>query len=427
MHEKKIVILGAGFGGLRAALLVSRGLESLKLQKTYDVVLVDRNEHHIYTPLLYEVATTSKRTANIAKLHHVTTHSIWSLLENRPTIFLHEEVAGVDVGADSVRFRDGQQARYDHLVIALGAETNHFGIPGLKEHSLSLKSFKDAIKIRDSVWNLAMGKKERIDIIVGGGGSTGVELAAEFMSWCGELSREFPACRLSVKIVEAGPTVLGGFPEKIIRLVEERLRSIGVEIVANSRIARTEKAAVFLGDKRKIGFDLLVWTGGIKAPSVLNGAQLKFDSRGQLAVRENMECFPQNPDVKLRSPVYALGDSVCLYDPKTGKPIPAVARAAIEQADIVAHNLLEDVKREAGISKAARHKSFEPWGYPYITPVGGKYAVAKVGSFVTAGTLGWFLKGLVELYYLLSIMSPLRAIRTWIKGLIIFIQNDRLG
>ncbi|RJQ29265.1 NAD(P)/FAD-dependent oxidoreductase [Candidatus Parcubacteria bacterium] len=427
MRTKKIVILGAGFGGLRAALLIGKKLGSLKLLRDYEVILVDRNEHHTYTPLLYEVATTSKETANIAKLHHVTTHSIWSLLEDYPIVFAHEEVENIDIAQGVVHFKDGQHIRYGHVVIALGSVTNYFNIKGLKENSSTLKTFKDAIRIRDTVWNLAMSGKETIEIVIGGGGSTGVELAAEFVSWCGELAGDFPKCRLKIKIVQAGRTVLEGFPENVIRPVEHRLVSLGVELIVNARIKEARKGTVVLADGRKISFDVLLWTGGITAPNVFGKLPLKTEPRGQLTVLPGMECLPQTPDLKLHSKIYALGDCVCLYNPKTQQPIPAVARAAIEQAGIVAHNIVEDVKYEAGISKKTEHKLYEPWEYPFITPVGGKYAVAKIGSVVVTGFWGWVLKGLVELNYLFSIMKPLRALKVWFKGLRIFIGNDRLG
>ena len=182
-----------------------------------------------------------------------------------------------------------------------------------------------------------------------------------------------------------------------------------------------------MDNEKKVSFDVFVWTGGIKAPEVLSALPLHIEARGQLTVSQSMQCLPQTPDLSLHAHVSALGDATCLYNPITKRPIPAVARAAISQADVVAHNVIEDIKAEYGLSKTPNHLIYEPHNYPYITPVGGKYAVAKIGPFTITGFWGWFLKGLVELNYLFSIMPFWKAFELWLKGLKIFIENDRLG
>jgi NADH dehydrogenase len=118
---------------------------------------------------------------------------------------------------------------------------------------------------------------------------------------------------------------------------------------------------------------------------------------------------------------------ICFYNPSTKRPIPGVARAALVQANIVAHNIIEDIRAAEKLSKNIKHKIYWPLNYPYIIPVGGKYAVAKVGPFVIKGFIAWIFKGLVEFFYLSSIMPLREAIKIWLTGLRIFIQNDRLG
>jgi len=138
-------------------------------------------------------------------------------------------------------------------------------------------------------------------------------------------------------------------------------------------------------------------------------------------VAGELECLPQTPDLKLYGKIYGLGDAVCFYDPVTGKPIPGVARAALSQAKVVAHNVFCDIQ------KNKNRKKYKPMEYPYVIPIGGKWAIVKIGPFVIAGFCGWILKGLVELNYLLSIMPFFKAIKLWLTGLRIFVQNDRLG
>lgn len=427
MGKKTILVLGAGFGGLRAAIQIAKKLHAFGLEKKYEVILVNRHTYHTYTPLLYEVATTSEIIADKAKLNEVAAYRIEDLINGLPIRFICVEVKHVDLTLGNVHLDDGRKLDADFIVLALGAETNYFGIEGLKENALPLKSFNDALKIRDTIWNLAKNKKNDIAVVVGGGGPTGVEFAAELKNWCGELAKDFGQCRLSVKIVEGMPAILPGFDQRVVRVVETRLRPLGVGVVAGKKIARVEKGMLSLDGGEKIPFDVLVWTGGIKAPAMLSQLPVELEPKGRVVVGEAMECIPQTPTLKLASKIYGLGDLICFYDPKTQKPISAVAPAAIAEADIVAHNIIEEIKAAEAKSYKLKAISYIPKEYPYVIPVGGKYAITKIGPFVIYGFLGWMVKGLIELRYLLSIMPFARALRTWLKGLWIFVQNDRLG
>ncbi len=283
------------------------------------------------------------------------------------------------------------------------------------------------MKIRDTIWKLAREKRGEIKVIIGGGGSTGVELAGELMAWCGELEEEFKKCALRVQIIEAAPTILPDFEEKVIGLAEKRLRSLGVEIIAGRGIARAESKKIFLENGAEIPFDILVWAGGIKAPAILSTLPLELEQRGRAVVAQGMECLPQTPTLKLYGKIYGLGDSVCFYNPLTKKPLPAVARAALAEADVVAHNIVEEIKQLEAENYKLKIKNYRPQEYPYVIPIGGKWAIAKIGPLVISGFFAWIFKGLVELNYLASIMPFSRALRIWLKGLKIFIQNDRLG
>ncbi len=430
-EPKKIAVLGAGFGGLRAAKVISRKLARLDLLDRYKVVLIDHNDHHTYTPLLYEVATTSKETATACKLHEIATYNITALLRNLPAAFIKNRIEHIDLEQSHIQFHGGESIRAEFVVIALGSEPNYFGIPGLKEHSLPFKTFVDAIHIRDAVWKLATEKSSAIRVVIGGAGSAGVELAAEFQNGFGtrdQVSAGQPAhSALSITLIEADQNILPGFDRGIIEAASVRLQSLGVHTITGRKISSAGPNAVTLENGERVPFDIFVWTGGVKAPSILSKTQLETGSRGRAVVGEGMECLPQTPHLKLSSHIYGLGDSVCFYDPVTKKPISGVARAAISQADIVSWNIIEEIKARERSGYAPRLKIYHPRDYPYIIPVGGKYALAKLGPFILKGFLGWILKGLVELNYLLSIMNPLRALRIWFTGLGIFIQNDRMG
>src|ERR1051325_6746260 len=175
----RIVILGAGFGGLSTTLQLSRKMKTLPFAKDYEIVLIDRNSYHTFTPLLYEVATTSKATATYLELKNIVTYPLPDIFQNKNIRFVKDEVYHIDFTEKAVHLKSGK-LKFDFLVLALGSETNYFDIPGLKENSLNLKTFDNAVAIRDTLWFDAEAlKKESLNIVIGGGGSTGVELAGE--------------------------------------------------------------------------------------------------------------------------------------------------------------------------------------------------------------------------------------------------------
>ncbi|MBI4119456.1 MAG: FAD-dependent oxidoreductase [Parcubacteria group bacterium] len=419
--EKHIVILGGGFGGVRTALLLGRKLKRLKLRGRYHVTLVDKNEYHTYTPTLYEIATTSKETANNLDLRSIVTFPLKEIFDGTGVEVVCGTVKELDL-ADGDIHLDKKDLRFDYLVLALGSEPNYFGIAGLKEHSRPLKSFMDALRIRDAVldatFSASGGKKPAAKIVIGGGGSTGIEIAGEIKEWLPQTD---------VTIIEAADTVLSGFAGNVIRKVIKRLARIGVNVLTKESIESIHDGEIILKSKRKIPYDVLIWAGGVMASRMISSLPLQIEKRGRVEVAGEMECLPQTPDLKLHGKIYALGDNVCFYDPATKRPAAGVARAALLQAKTVAENVTQDILFEEKRIKAMHRRTYEPAEYPYIIPIGGKYTVAKIGPFVICGFWGWILKGLVELNYLVSILPLRHAIRIWLKGLKIFIQNDRLG
>ncbi len=424
-QKKQIVILGAGFGGLRAAMLLGKYIRRSGMENSCQVVVVDRNAYHTYTPTLYEVATTSKETADYVNLKSIVTFPIEKIVKKLGGRFIQAEIESLDLKDGDVHLKNSGVIKFDYLVLALGAETNYFDIPGLKENSAPLKWFTDALKIRDRVLELAQSGKEEIRIVIGGGGSTGVEFAGELQGWLAEMEVEIEEqkhrqCKFKITIIEAGPSILLGFPAAIINRVQKRLKSLGAEIIANHPIEKVAQEKILLNGKRELPYDLLVWAGGVKAASLMGTMPLKLEKRGRVEVAGEMECLPQSPDLKLYGKIYAIGDAVCFYD-QGGRPIPGVARAAMSQAKIVAHNIICDIQGRKD------HWQYRPMEYPYIIPIGGKWAIAKLGPIVIWGFGGWALKILVEINYLRMILPFWKAIKAWLRGLWIFIQNDRLG
>ncbi|MCP6719769.1 MAG: FAD-dependent oxidoreductase [Patescibacteria group bacterium] len=425
--KKNIVVLGGGFGGLQAALILSKKLKALPIRHDYEVVLIDRCTYHVFTPLLYEIATTSKNTADYLELKSLVTYSLSELLKKRGVRFIKDEVMHIDLAQGAVHLKK-VKVQFNYLVLALGSETNYFNIPGLKENSFSFKTFDEAIAIRDAIWSHTKKSRKDLRVVVGGGGSTGVELAGEIKKWTYNLQDKGQGNReVQVTIIEGMPAILPGFDARVIKKVSRRLRWLGVKIINNEIIEKIAGEKMILASGRAIPFDVLVWAGGVRAVSLTEKLPLKREGRGRVEIIGALECLPESPDLKIYGRMYAIGDIACIYNPKTKQPVPQVARAAITQGKVVAKNIIEEIKKENRLVKSVKQYVYIPKTYPYIIPVGGKFAVAKFGPFVISGFLGWVLKGFVELNYFISIMPIWRAFRIWLKGFWVFIQNDRLG
>ena len=429
--KRKIVILGAGFGGLRAAMVLGKKLRKLKLTDKYELVLIDKNPYHTYTPTLYEVATTSKENANYLKLKSVVTVPVAEIIKGLPINFINDAVKEIDLINGDIHCSGPtpmthQSTKFDYLILALGSETNFFDIEGLERCSLTLKSFIDAIKIRDTIYNLA-AENRTIKIIIGGGGSTGVELAGELEGWLRELKKKGNKFVHELTIIEASPTLLPGFHPTIVEKAQHRLKKLGAKIIFGDSIEKVADKKISLKSKLELPYDTLIWTGGVKAADIVGPLPLKTEKRGRVEVIGAMECLPQSPDLKLYGKIYGIGDAVCCYDPKTSKPMPGVARAAISQADVAAHNIIAEIQRFENRNQKLEIRKYLPTDYPYVLPIGGKYALAKIGPVILSGIWGWILKLLVEINYLSSIMPISKAINIWLKSISLFIKNDRFG
>ncbi len=412
---KRIIILGAGFGGLRTAMILDR-----KVGKDHEIILIDKNRYHTFHALMYEAATTPQNIANHLDLYNVITYFIDNIINGKRVKFIKADVACVDTSEGSIRFNDRDPLKYDFLVVALGSESNFFNIPGLKENALEMKSFINALEIRDTISAL-LDENKQIKIVIGGGGSTGVELSAEIQNWFNEIKKTGKRFNPTVTLINADQTVLAGTDKNVIRLVSKRLASLGVKTLNNETIIKALPNLVLLKSGQEIPYDVFVWTGGVKANSILQTMKLKLGNKGRSETSNTLICIQEDPNLKISGRIYGIGDAVCARD-ASGNPVPMLIQPTLQQASVAAKNIISELKgREPSFVFKPSKK------YSYIIPVGGKYAVGCVGPFVISGWFCWIVKGLVEINYLLSIMPSKKAFKIWFKGLRIFIQNDRLG
>lgn len=417
MDKKNVVILGAGFGGLRAAMDIAKGLERVKLLEKYQVTLIDRNDCHTFTPLLYKVAARPE-----PEHENTCSYDITELVKGFPITFVEGEITSPDVTTGRIVLKDGRTINADYLVIALGSETNYFGIPGLKEHALQLKTIESAVEVRTAA-AAAFAKGGAVAIVAGGGGPNGIELAAELRLWANVEERKNPNLHVSVSIVEAMPTLLPGFDLSVVAIAMRRLAKLNIKVMAGMKISSVSENGISVGDAvnpnaMNIPFDVFVWTGGTKTPDVLASAPLQKEPRGKAVTQSGMECLPGTPDLKLAPMIYGIGDNVCFVNPKTQKPVPAVVHAAVTEAQVAAHNLLEEIKKAEMPAYVARPSIYIPNSltiYTYIIPIGDNWAVAKFGALIFSGWLGWAFSRLVELNYLRGIMPPGKALKAWLR------------
>ncbi len=416
--QRTIAILGAGFGGLRAAMMLGKAIRRHALTD-WRVVLVDRHDYHTYAPLLYEVGAMPEVAATYFDLKSIVTFPLTQVLGGLAVEPVRDTVSALDLAHGKVALASGSSLAYDYLIIALGAETNYYGIPGLQQAALGLKTFDDAIRIRDAIWHSSCALK-KLSIVIGGGGSTGVELTGELQPWLNEITRA-GRCRTGITVLHAGPSVLSGFPPRVVEKVAARLSGLKVQVLTDERIVAVESAmhAVRLESGKQIPFDILIWTAGVKPNAILDQLPVQYAPGGRLAVAEDLSLLPAGGAL-LHGKVYGVGDAVYFGTTSAGQAVPMTARSAIAQASVAARNVIADIQGMQSIV-------YKPKSYPYIIPAGGKYAVAKVGPLVVAGFHAWLFKGVVELGYLLAILPPLHALRVWFKGIKLFTLNDRLG
>lgn len=431
-----VVILGAGFGGIAAA----RNLAGAVADGACKATVVDRNAYHVFTPLLYETATGFVEHENVgsAKLLAAgVTVETASLLETWGVDFLQGDVEGIDWDGRRVLIRNKPPLPFDDLVIALGAETNYFGISGLQEHAYTLKSVRDADRLRQRIHDLLhkreKGIKKRMEIVVGGGGATGVEFAAELTMF---LRRHMVKGHLkpedyNISLVEAQPRILGALPPELSAYALDRLRALGVHVHLDSAVKEVALGRVILVprackpgettdqllcDFRKEGqmlidADLVVWTGGIRGGMTLEKLGLPLDARGR-----RVEVGPTF-EVPGKPRVFAIGDSALLMDPKTKQPVPWLAQAAMKHGAVVARTI---VARYGGGEDAA----YDFPAFPVIVPLGGKCAIARVGRLTLRGVWGWLLKEVANLRYFLSILPLSTAFQKWWHGALMYSKND---
>lgn len=427
--KKNIVILGAGFGGVTCALRLNKlALKYHSLFGAFNIVLIDRKNYHLYHPTLYEVATTASDDGMPLNIKKTITTPIEEITRGTSIKFIQGAISGLDIRNKEILFDDATPLRYEYLVLALGSDPAYFGIPGLKEYSIPLKSFENALHIRSAIRKKYDQRQNdgSINIVVGGAGPAGVEFSAELIGYIKRLNKKSGKNILPrVILVEGAPDILPGFSKRAVSIAHARLVKVGIEIKSSSLISKTDEHSIHIkssapsntAPEEMIPYDALIWTGGVEANALTRVVNLKEEKRGRIEINDCLQCLAPDQHLDIAENVYAIGDNACFYNPQTKMPIPGTARVAIEQSKIVADNIYREIAGRTKVKYAFKN-------YPFAIPLGGKYAITQVGPILFVGFSGWALKQLIELYYLFSITDNWQSFQRWWHGIEIFAKND---
>ena len=404
----KVVIVGAGFGGLFAA----RKLARLPVQ----ITLIDRKNHHTFQPLLYQVATAGISPAEIA------TPIRWILRKHHNVEVLMGEVEGFDLGQRRVKL-DGFALPYDYLIVAAGARHSYFGHEEWQDFAPGLKTIEDALEIRRRVL-LAFELAERqvaagqpqlpLNFVVIGGGPTGVELAGTLAEIARRvLADEFVAIdpkHTRIILLEGGPRILPTYAEDLSRSAENQLRDLGVEVKTSTMVTGVEAAAVVAGNTH-IPAAVILWAAGVAASPLGKKLGASTDRAGRVLV---------NPDLSIAGhpEVFVLGDLAALKD-KNGQMLPGVAPVAMQQASATAENIGRELRHEA-------RQDFRYVDKGSLATIGRKAAVAQFGRLHISGVLAWMSWLFIHILFLIGFRNRLIVLLQWAWSYITYERGARL-
>ena len=412
--EPHIVVLGAGFGGLTFCQTFRH--------PSARVTLIDRTNHHLFQPLLYQVATAGLSAPEIAQ-------PIRSILSNKPNVtVLLDEVRDLDLAGRRVHLAKAT-LDYDYLVLALGGCTSYFGHPEWEQFAPGLKSLEDAIRIRHDVL-LAFERAEAetdpaarsrlMTIVVVGGGPTGVELAGAFA----ELSRvvlkrdfrHIDPGKARVILIEASPVVLSHMPPDLAANATDQLGALGVQVRTSTKVRSITRRRVELDSGEVIEAENIIWAAGVSANPLTKKLGVELDRAGRVKV---------NPDCSLPDhlEVFAIGDMALMLQ-EDGKPVPGVSPAAMQEAGHVAR-IIEDELAAPAPGHAAR-PAFRYWDKGTMATIGRSAAVAFVGPFHLTGFVAWAAWLFVHLVFLIGFRNRIAVLFQWAYSYFTYKRGARI-
>jgi NADH dehydrogenase len=405
-HRHHVVIVGAGFGGLEAA----RRLGG----QNVDVTIIDRSNHHVFQPLLYQVAGAALDISQIAwPIRHV-------LHRFKNVTTLMAEVNGIDVAGKVVQLADGSRIAYDTLILATGATHAYFGHDDWAQYAPGLKTLGDALAIRQHLLTvfeqaereLDAEKRQRLQtFVVIGAGPTGVELSCTIAELAHEEIHEdfrhIDTRKARVVLVEAAPRVLSGFPETLADYAQHTMQRLGVEVLLDHPVTECRADGVVCKDQF-IGAGAVFWAAGVRASPVAQWLGVLADKAGRVKVARDLS-VPAQPEI------FVIGDAATL-EQENGKPVPGLAPAAKQEGRYVA-----DVIR-ARLHGRAPPPPFRYRDYGNLSTIGKHTAVVDFGKLQLRGRSAWVVWAVAHIYFLIGVRNRLLVALNWLW---LYMKGDR--
>lgn len=393
---KKVVIIGAGFGGLTAAKELAK--------KNFKITVIDKTNHHLFQPLLYQVATAALSPADIA----IPIRSIFS--ENKNVEVLLGDVKSIDKENRKVFFNDSE-IDFDYLVIATGSRHSYFGRDEWEKFAPGLKTLNDALKIRETILlSLEAAEKEKnsvkrqkyLNFVIIGGGPTGVELAGAISEIVNQNIipdfRNIDASMTKVYMIEALPNILSSYPKSLSNRAQEDLKNLQVEVILNEKVTEINENGVKLGN-RFIETKNILWAAGNQTLPLIKTLGTETDRLGRVIVNDNLSINEDNN-------IFVIGDAASVKNEK-GEYLPAIAPVAIQQGKFVAKIISEDL-----VGK--QNKKFVYRDRGTMATIGKAKAVAVIKGFKLSGLIAWLAWSFIHVLFLISFRNKLRVMSEWI-------------
>jgi NADH:ubiquinone reductase (H+-translocating) len=401
MNNPKVVILGGGFGGLAAA---------RALYKSAEVTVVDRHNFQTFLPLLYQVSTAGLAADHVA-------YPIRGALRKTDIKFRMGSPISIDHKNKEVKLDSSEVLQFDHLIVALGSVSADFGIPGVNEYALGMKTVHEALTIRAEIMRrfedlCRFEDDTKLSISVIGGGPTGVEMAgaiAELIRGPLKFDQANAAAHIKISLIEAGPRLLPTFAPSLSERTKKDLEKLGVKVMLNIPVKAIEHRKITLNDDSVINSEITIWAAGVKGSDAM--AQLSLPTTGnRVAVEPTMQ-------VKNYPNVWALGDIAGALG-KDGKPLPMVAPVAIQQGKFIAKQ----------IARLISNKPLTEFKYldkGSMATIGRNKAIVQVRGLKIAGPIAWLIWVWLHLFYLLGGRNKIGTMADWTWNYLTFDRGNR--
>lgn len=405
--KPKIVILGAGFGGLWAARRLAK--------QPVELLLIDKNNYHTFLPLLYQVAAAELEPERIAQ-------PIRYLIRDQTNLnFRMGSITAIHPAEKRVVV-DNESVDYDYLIVALGSTTTFFGVPGAETHCFTLKSIDEAVEMRNHILHkieLASNepdpvkRRQMLTFVVVGGGATGVEYAGALAELIYHpLKKDYPRMNLKelarVVLIEAGPQLLTGIDSD--GYTAERLGKIGVDVRLSTRVEAVEADRVNLADNDPILTDTVLWAAGIQGQPVIRSADIELTRGNQVEVLDTLQTkpFPE---------MFVVGDLIRFM--QDGKPLINTAQVAMQSGEQAADNVLALIEQK-------QPQPFRYYDKGMMATIGRNAAVANINGRYFTGFIAWLLWLFIHLFFLIGFRNRLGVLTNWAWNYLFFERVVRL-